>query len=254
MTIALTRAVSPRISECEVTFRERVPIDLRRAAAEHELYERWLEAHGCAIAHVEPGPEFPDGVFVEDLAVVLDEIALLMRPGAPSRRPERETAARALQRYRPLARIEAPACIEGGDVLRIGRTLYVGRSQRTDEAGIEQLQALVGPFGYSVVKVPVEKCLHLKSAVTEVAEGILLLNPEWIHPFSDLETISVDASEPHAANALTIGKTILMSASHPRTRRALERRGLHVETIDLDELEKAEAGVTCCSVIIPDVT
>src|SRR5438132_5319157 len=243
MRIAITRAVSPRIGECELSYVERQPIDAARAAEQHGEYERSLAAHGCTIVRVADAPDMPDAVFVEDAAVVLDDVAIITRPGASSRRGETESVAAVLQRYRPLIRIEPPATLDGGDVLFIDRKLYVGISQRTNEAAVAQLEATPIRF---------QNCLHLKSAVTQIGERTLLLNLDWVDPdqFAGFEIIAVD--EPFGANALRIGETLLYSASYPRTRRRLEGRGFHVDCLDLSELEKAEAGVTCCSLIFSE--
>ncbi len=247
--IAITRSVSPHIAECELTFRDRTPIDYARAVAHHRAYEQALEELGCTIVHAGELPQAPDGVFVEDAAIVLDEIAVITRPGAESRRSETNSIAQVLRQYRPVHFIREPGRIDGGDVLRIDRTLYAGRSQRTDDDGIAQLRAMVTPHGYDVVAVPFRGCLHLKSAATYV--GVLLFNPSFVEArlFGDVEAVAVSASEPDAGNALRIGETILMSSSWPGTRRLLESGGLHVATVDADELEKAESGVTCCSLI-----
>ncbi|HUP49846.1 MAG TPA: dimethylargininase [Thermoanaerobaculia bacterium] len=251
MRIAVTRAVSPRIRDCELTFREREPIDPARAAAQHAVYERWIESHGCRIVRAEEAPEHPDGVFVEDTAVVLDEVAVIMRPGAASRRGETGGIARALQRYRAVRSIEEPATMDGGDLLPIGQTLYAGRSRRTNDRAIAQLREIVTPLGYSVVPVLLRDCLHLKTAVTAIGARALLYNPECVDAgaFEGLELVAVDPLEPGAANVLRIGETLLVSSSHPRTRRLLEERGQRVESLDYDEMEKAEAGVTCCSIV-----
>lgn len=250
MIVALTRDVSPRIAECELTFLERQPIDYARAAAQHAAYERCLAAHGCRVVHIEPAPELPDGVFVEDAAVVLDGLAIITRPGAESRRPETASVARALERYRPLRRIAAPATIDGGDVLRAGRTLYAGRSARTNDDGIEQLRALIAPDGYEVIAVDFRGCLHLKSAVTQIDVHTLLCNPKWIDPLPGFEMIAVDPAEPFAANALRLDDSIVLAAEHVRTRAILERRGYAIEPVATSELLKAEAGVTCCSLMV----
>lgn len=240
MRIALTRAVSPEIGRCELSFIERQPIDASRAAAQHDEYERRLAALGCKVIHAADAPQMPDAVFVEDAAVALDDVAIITRPGAESRRGETESIAEVLQRYRPLRHIEAPATLDGGDVLVIDEDLYVGLSQRSNMAAVQQLNAFPIRF---------QGCLHLKSAVTLIADRTLLLNPEWVDAaqFRGFDIIRVE--EPHGANALRIGEKILYSASYPRTRRLLEKRGFQVEVLDLSELEKAEAGVTCCSVI-----
>jgi dimethylargininase len=241
--VAITRAVSPRIAECELSYIERKPIDFARAAAQHDAYERLLSSHGCEIVHVAAAPDMPDSVFVEDTAVVLDAVAIITRPGAPSRRGETESVAEVLRRYRPLFRITEPATLDGGDVLVIGQRLHIGISQRTNVEAIQQLNAIPVRF---------QGCLHLKSAVTQIDDETLLLNPRWVdaRQFPDSRCIAVDPAEPFASNALRVGDVLLFSASYPRTRGVLESRGYHVEVVDVSELEKAEAGVTCCSIIV----
>jgi dimethylargininase len=238
--IAITRPVSPSIGQCELSYIERQPIDFDRAAVQHEEYERRLAAHGCRVVRIADEPDMPDAVFVEDAAVVLDDFAIITRPGAASRRGEIESMAAALKQYRPLRYIEPPGTLDGGDVLVINGKPHIGLSQRTNEAAVQQLDAIPIRF---------RNCLHLKSAVTQIAERTLLLNPAWVDPsqFPGSEIIAVE--EPFAANALRLDDTLLYSASYPRTRRLLEARGFHVETLDLSELEKAEAGVTCCSLV-----
>jgi dimethylargininase len=250
--IAITRSVSPRIVECELTFRERTPIDYARAVAQHRAYEQALEGLGCTIVHAAELPLAADGVFVEDAAIVLDEIAVVTRPGAESRRYETDSIARILQQYRPVEFIREPGSMDGGDVLCIGRTIHAGRSQRTNDNGIAQFRAIVTPHGYDVVATPFRGCLHLKSAATNI--GVLLFNPKFVEArlFGDVDVVAVHPSEPDAGNALRIGATILMSSSWPRTRELIELRGLRVVPIHADELEKAESGVTCCSVILGD--
>jgi dimethylargininase len=249
VAIALTRALSPRISECELTYLDREPIDYVRAAAQHEAYERLLEKHGCTLVHADPAPEYPDGVFVEDAAIVVDEVAVITRPGAESRRGETDSVAKVLARYRPLLQIEAPATIDGGDVLRAGRKLFVGRGQRTNNEGIAQLRNCLAPFGYEVIATAFRGCLHLKSAATMLDERTLLFNPDWVDAIDGFEMIAVDSAEPFAANVLRLGDLVIAGAEHPRTRTVLERRGYRVEVSATSELMKAEAGVTCCSVV-----
>lgn len=249
MPLAFTRALSPRIAECELTYLDREPIDFARAAAQHEEYQAVLASHGCTIVPIDEAPECPDGVFVEDAVVALDEIAVITRPGAPSRRGETESVARALARYRTLHHIVAPATIDGGDVLRVDRALFVGRSKRTNDEGIAQLRNAIAPFGYSVTAVDFRGCLHLKSAVTQIGERTLLFNPDYVKPFAGFEMVAVDPAEPDAANALRLGDTVIIAAEHVRTSAMLARR-YNVERVTMSELLKAEAGVTCCSVII----
>jgi len=240
--IAITRALSPEIGRCELSYIERQPIDFARAERQHEAYERRLAAHGCRVVHAAPAPQMADAVFVEDAAVVLDDLAIITRPGAESRRFETESIADALKPYRKLKRVEAPATLDGGDVLAINGKLHIGISQRSNEAAVEQLDAIAIRF---------RDCLHLKSAVTQVGERTLLINPGWVdaRQFPGFETVAVDPREPFGANALRIDDVLLYSASYPHTLRRLRSRGFQVETLEVDELEKAEAGVTCCSLI-----
>ncbi len=255
MRIAITREVSPAINSCELTHVERQPIDFERARIQHREYERCLIGLGCRIHQMPADVHLPDSVFVEDTAVVLDEVAVLARPGVESRRRETDAMEQRLQGYRPLCRLHQPATLDGGDVLRVGRTLFVGQSSRTNAAGIAQLQQLVAPWGYSVVPVAVTGCLHLKSAVGEVAPGTVLVNPHWVAAdvFGAYERIEVDDHEPPAANALRIGEAVVYPASCPRTRERLEARGIQVRTVDVSELAKAEGAVTCCCLIIENV-
>jgi dimethylargininase len=251
MPVAVTREISPRIGEGERTHVDRYPIDPGRAAAQHAEYVSCLLELGCEHVSLSPEPDLPDAVFVEDAAVVLDELAVITRPGASSRRPETASVARALASFRSLVRIEDPATLDGGDVLRVDRTLFVGRSSRTDEAACEQLRRATAPFGYRVHPVNIRNCLHLKSAATLVAPGILLVNRDWVDvgAFGDLEIIEVHPREAGAANALLVGETVVHPCVFPRTRESMERRGLEVRPVDVSELAKAEGGVTCCSLI-----
>ena len=263
MRIALTRPVSAGIGRCELTHLDRQPIDLHLARAQHRQYEEALAALGCRVERLPEEPDLPDAVFCEDAAIVLDELAIITRPGAASRRPETHTVARALERYRPLAAIEPPGTLDGGDVLCVGpdassgpdeasgRTLYVGLSQRSNRAAVEQMRALLSPLGYAVRGVPVRGCLHLKSAVTQVADHVLLINRDWVDGdrFDGWDRVDVDPSEPYAANALWLDGTAIVAAAYPRTRERLEARGIPVHAVDLSELAKAEGAVTCCSLV-----
>jgi dimethylargininase len=267
MLVAITRGVSASLASCELTHLARAPIDLDLARAQHARYEDALRRAGCRVVSLPPLDECPDAVFVEDVAIVFDEVAVVTRPGAVSRRPEVESIAKALAPFRPVAAIDAPGTIDGGDVLRLGQRIFVGLSGRSNAAALAQLQAHVSPHGYTVEGVPVAGCLHLKSAVTEVAPGTILVNPAWVDPavFGDVEVIDVDPEEPHAANALLIraesaaarspgpsgpgNHSAIYPASFRRTRRLLEARGIPLDIVDVSELQKAEGAVTCCSVV-----
>lgn len=249
---ALVRPVSSSLAHCQLAHLPRTPIDLDLAREQHRRYVDLLAELGCAIEHLPAAPDLPDAVFVEDAAVVFDELAVVARPGVAARRGETVAVAAALARWRPLARIEAPGTLDGGDVLRVERRVFVGRSGRTDRSGFDQLRALVAPHGYTVEEVAVTGCLHLKSAATEVAPGTLLVERRWIDsaPFAGLELVDVDPAEPFAANALRVGETVVLPEAFPRTRRRLEARGIEVRTVPASELAKAEGGVTCCSIVV----
>lgn len=251
--IALVRRVSERLAQCELMQLERVPIDAARAVRQHEAYVEALASLGARIEWLPALPEHPDGVFVEDTAVVLPELAVITRPGAASRQAEVDSTARVLAQYRPLQRIVAPGTLDGGDVLRLGGTLFVGLSARTNRAGVEQLQAAVSGHGYAVRGLPLQGCLHLKSAVSALGADRVLINPHWLDPeaFADCEIIEVDEAEPAAANVLTVSGTTLVSSRYPRTAARLRAAGVEVRVLEVDELHKAEAGLTCMSLIVP---
>jgi dimethylargininase len=251
MRIAMTRDVSPSMGQCELTYLDRTEIDVTLAQAQHARYERALAELNCVMVRLPAEPDLPDSVFIEDAAVVLDEVGLITRPGAESRRPETRLVAQALRVYRELVFIETPGTIDGGDVLRISKSIYVGSSSRSNPDGIEQMAAALGRFGYQVTPVMVHGCLHLKSAVTQVGQDTLLINRGWVDAqyFPGCRFIDVDPGEPDGANALLVGDSILYSAAHPKTRERLEASGFHLLTVDVSEMEKAEGAVTCCSLI-----
>ncbi|MHB8094560.1 MAG: dimethylarginine dimethylaminohydrolase family protein [Candidatus Aminicenantales bacterium] len=251
MRIAITRQVSPAMPECELTHRERQAIDVDLAIRQHHAYQERLAALGCRLLQLPAEPDLPDSIFVEDTAVLLDEAGIITRPGAASRRPETESIARALAPFRALHTITAPGCLDGGDVLRLGKTLYVGLSSRSNQAAIEQLRTFLDPYGYTVRGLELTGCLHLKSAVTQVAANTLLFNPKWIDPaiFPGWQIIAVDPSEPSAANALLLDETVIHPSAYPATRRRMEARGIPAVPVDVSEVIKAEGGVTCCSLI-----
>jgi dimethylargininase len=251
MLIALTRGVSPTLANCELQELTREPIDIARAIDQHRCYAKVLEELGARVIALPAEPQFPDGVFVEDPALVLDEIALMTRPGAESRRGEGESIAKVLTEFRDLTSIHGPGTLEGGDVMRIGRTLYVGASRRTNFEGIRQLREVATPLGYEVVAVPVRGCLHLKSACCYIGDETILANRNWIDRafLSDFRILDVAAEEPRAANALRVGETLIYPDAFPRTRALLENSGFNVRAIDASELAKAEGGVTCTSIL-----
>jgi len=251
MLVAITRLVSPAINHCELTHLERVPIDVERARLQHHAYEETLSGLGVEVHSLPEEPHLPDSVFVEDTAIVFDECALLSRPGSEARRPEIESIARALAPYRKLFTLQAPATLDGGDVLTVGRTIFVGLSSRSNQSAIAQMQGFLKPYGYTVKSIRVTGCLHLKSAVTQVGTDMLLINPAWVDKlnFSGMKIIEIDPSEQYAANALMVGRTVLYQPVFPRTQARLEAAGITPLLVDESELGKAEGALTCCSLL-----
>ena len=255
MPLAFTRAVSPRLPECALTHLGRQPIDVANATAQHAAYEQALTNAGYDVVRLPDLPDDPDAVFVEDTAILLGEHAIITRSGAPSRAREIYSTAEGLKAYLNVHFLSA-GTLDGGDVLRIENTLYVGQSSRTDAAGTQALEAIVSPLGYWVVPVELDRCLHLKTAVTFAGlddSGVptILINGEWVDPgyFSGVEAIWVSPDEPFSANVVGAGDRLLMAAGSPNTAHLLRERGFRVVELDLSELQKAEAGGTCMSLI-----
>ena len=251
MLTAITRAVSPAIVNCELSFIDRKPINLATAQQQHHAYETLLGKLGARVISLPAEPDLPDSIFVEDPAIVLDELAVILPLGTETRRREAPSLAQALAKFRKLEYISLPGTLEGGDVLRVGRKLFVGLTARSNAEGIRQLAAILAPHHYGVIAVPVTGCLHLKSAVTHLGRNTLLANRAWFDatPLSGHEWIDVDPAEPHAANALALAGTIILPASFPRTRARVQARGFHVTPLDISELQKAESGLTCSSLL-----
>lgn len=252
--VAITHVPSPKMNDAVRTFIERRPIDLERAALQHAEYRRALERAGADVVLLDVNVAHADAVFVEDTAVVLDELAVVTSMGAPSRRDEVRGIELELGRHRTeIARIEPPATLEGGDVLRVGRTLLVGASARTNSAGLSSLAHIAARHGYDVRSVPFSGCLHLKTACTALPDGTMLLNPRWLDA-RDLEGFSVlhvAEDEPDAANVVLVGDRVVMASAHPRTIDLVRGRGFHVDAVDLSEFAKAEGCGTCLSLLVP---
>ena len=263
--VAFTRAVPRSINRCELTHLARTPIDYGRAVAQHAAYEDTLRRLGCEVQRLPAQDDMPDSVFVEDTAVVFDEIAVIARPGAASRRGEVESVKQALAPYRRLAFIQPPGTLDGGDVLVTPRKVFVGISGRTNADGARQLATHIIPYGFVTIPVTVTECLHLKSAVTlaraRVAPGLdlppkggscLVINPYWVDRdlFAGFDLIEVDRKEPMAANVLRVGDRVVCADEHPRTRQRLEAHGIVTATVPASELAKAEGAVTCGSLLV----
>jgi dimethylargininase len=271
MLIAITRQVSPSINRCELTFHAKEPIDITKAIAQHEAYQECLRRLGLRVVSLAAEPDLPDAVFVEDAAIVVDEAAVIPVMGAASRRPETESLARALSVYRPLKFMRPPATLDGGDVMRIGRRIFVGASSRTNAEGISQLRAALAASDYEVTAVDVRQCLHLKSGCSYVGRNLILVNREWVDVkrLTGFDLIDVPRSEPGAANVLliedanddakeaavndvietSVKDVVIVPSVFSQTIALLEARGFKVKAIDVSEFQKAEGGVTCKSII-----
>jgi len=249
---AITRDVNTAMGSCELTFLPRARIDTTLAVQQHENYTSALSSLGCEIVAIPTEEGLADSVFIEDTALVLDEVAVLCRPGAASRRPEVTGVEAALKPYRTLASIQSPGTLDGGDLLCVGKIIYAGLSTRSNQSGINQLRSIVADYGYSVEAVEVSRCLHLTSAVSAVSPESLLINPDWVSrsEFGDCELIDIDRDEPHAANALLVRNSIIYPSSFPRTAEKLVTHGIDLIPVDMSELQKAEGAATCCSLIL----
>ena len=252
VTHALCRAVSPAIADCELSFIGRDPINVAMAHLQHIDYVDLLNKLGAKVIELPAEPSLPDSVFVEDTVLLFDELAVMTRPGAISRRGEVASIEAAFRKYREvIAHIAEPGTIDGGDVLRICKQVFVGLSKRSNQAAIDQLTDILKPYDYTVTAVPMHDCLHLKSAVTALSDDTVLINPEWVDAgyFNDYRQIAIAASEPHAANVVRIHADILMPSNFPETQALVQAAGFTVHTVDVSELQKAEGAVTCCSVL-----
>ena len=251
MLIAVTRNVSSALANCELSFISRQPIDMEKARAQHGAYEELLAKLGAQVISLPEEPDLPDSMFVEDPAIVLDELAVICPLGTETRRKEAQSLAAALEKYRKLAYVKLPGTLEGGDVLRIGKKVFVGLTKRSNPEGIRQLAVILEKHGYDVTAVPVASCLHLKSAVTYLGRNTLLANRAWFDPkrLEGFEWVDVDPAEPHAGNALALGDSVIFPASFPKTRERIEACGFQVVSLDISELQQAESGLTCSSLI-----
>jgi dimethylargininase len=257
-TIALTHLPSARMNDCIRTHAAHEEIDLARASSQHEAYRRALAQAGADVRVLEVNADHPDAVFIEDAAIVLDEIAVITSMGAESRRDEPRAVAAALAPLRRVVHIDAPATIEGGDVVRAGKTLLVGRTARTNDAGIAALRAIIAPYDYAVVAVEVRDCLHLKTACTALPDGALLVNRRWAPELPELrelrgfELVPVAPEEPHAANVVAVEGDAIMSSAYPRTAALVAKHARNVLAVDLSEFAKGDGCATCLSLLVVD--
>jgi dimethylargininase len=252
MLLAITHLPSQRIGHCQLTYIARTAIDYHRALRQHEAYCQILRECGATVRRSEGNSELPDCAFVEDTAIVLDELAVLASMGVASRRAETATIERELARYREVHRVELPGTIEGGDVVQLGRTLLVGRSPRTNEEGIRAFDRIVRRCDYRVIPLLVHDCLHLKTACTALDDQTLLVNPRWLEPkaLAGYRVVEVDETEPRAADVARVNRHLCVSAAYPRTAQKIAALGFEVAAVDLSEFAKAEGGPTCLSILL----
>jgi len=252
--IAITHVPSPQLQQGERTYVGESTVDYALALRQHAGYRDALRTCGARVITLDVNQRLPDCVFVEDTAIVLDEVAVMMSMGAPSRRSEPAGIEPTLRAYREIERVMLPATIDGGDVVRAGHTLFVGRSPRTDAAGVDALRGIVRRLGYTVIGVPVLKCLHLKTACSALADGRLLVNRDWIDvsPLPSPALVDVPAAEPWAGDVLVIGDRVIASEAFPETAALLERRGFGVIPVAVSEFAKVEGGVTCLSLVFEE--
>lgn len=251
MLTAITRRVSPCIRKCELTYLTRRPIDIRRARQQQQAYEQLLSGLGLHVILLPAEQELPDAVFVEDTAVVTDEVAVVTTMGCAARRREVDSISPVLGKYRPVRSINGAGVLEGGDVVQVGRTIFVGISTRTNVNGIAKLSEILTPYGYEVRPVQVKGCLHLSTGCGFIGQNTILANPSWVDlsPFEGFEIINVSPSEPWGANARTLADHVLISAASPQTAARLRERGFRVLSVAISEFEKAEGGLTCLTLI-----
>lgn len=249
--IAITHVPSPNLEGGERTYVGHEAIDARLALRQHEQYRDALRACGCEVLTLDVNSEHPDCVFVEDTAIVLDEVAVMMSMGALSRRPEPAGIEPTLRQFREIVRVSLPGTIDGGDVVRSGRAIYVGASPRTNAAGINSLRDVVRPYGYTVTAIPVLECLHLKTACSALPDGRFLVNADWIDasPLPKGSTLQVPANEPWSGDVLVIDSMIISSDAFPETAQLLGEQGFGVVPVSVSEFAKAEGGVTCLSLV-----
>jgi dimethylargininase len=251
-TLALTHSPSPKMQACERTFVPRLQINYAEAKRQHAAYCDVLRGAGLEVRILHIQPQLPDCTFIEDTAVVLDEVAILASMGTVSRRPEPAAIESVLSESREIEPIHHPATLEGGDVIRIGRTLLVGHSKRTNSEGIVSLSRIADRYGYRVICVPVNGCLHLKTACSALPDGQLLLNPHWIDdaPLEEFSRICIPETEPWGANGISLQSGMIMAAANHLTVDLVRQLGILVQVVDVSEFAKAEGGVTCLSLLL----
>jgi dimethylargininase len=245
---ALVRRPAVSLADGCVSYIERQPVDVELARRQWLAYLDALHEHGWPTLEVEPDDTLPDSVFIEDAVVMFGELALITNPAEPTRHPEIVAATETMRRLGYESAHITRGALDGGDVLKVGQTVFVGLSARTSRAAVEELRELLTPRGWEVIGVPLTKVLHLKSAVTALPDGTVIGYRPLVDDVSLFETF-LDVREEGGAHVVVLDdSTVLMSARAPRTAQLLRDRGLAVVTTDISEFEKLEGCVTCLSV------
>jgi dimethylargininase len=249
--VAFVRGVPASFAQCVTARTPDPPLDPQVAAVQHAQYVAALEQGGYQVITVPVDDDQADSSFIEDTAVVVGARALITRPGHPSRRDEVETVAAALTGRFPLHRVREPATIDGGDVLKMGSSIFVGRSDRTNEEGIRAIAAIAEPLGMSVTEVPVVRVLHLKSGLSALDDQTLLWHRDACDRdvFDGFEVLEIPGNDPEAANVVRLADGgVLVAEHHPETAALIAGRGFSVTTTDVSEFARADGGLTCLSI------
>jgi len=246
---ALVRRPSPRLDSGIVTHIERKPVDVARAVGQWQDYVDALNGCGWSTIEVPPADDCPDSVFVEDTMLAFGDLAIVSRPGAQARRPEIDVMPELLASLgMTVAHIREPGTVDGGDVLKVDDTVYVGSGGRTNAAGIQQMRRLLEPVGARVIAVPVTKVLHLKSAVTALPDGTIIGFEPIVDDPRIFPSFRAMPEESGAHVVVLDAESVLMAADCPQSAALVRSLGYDVVTVDITEFEKLEGCVTCLSV------
>jgi dimethylargininase len=248
---AIVRNIPNSFPQCITAFSGKSPIDVILAQQQHELYCKTLVELGLKLVRIEADNSLPDCCFTEDAAIVTDVLGIISLPGTESRHAEIIEMEKALTSFKKIRHIAAPATIEGGDVLKIGKKLFIGNSARTNDEGIKQVANMVSELGYEVIPVKIRNTLHLKTVCTYLGNNCIIYADGHFDEniFAEYDKIIVPATESYCANTLVVNGKVLIPKGFPLTRSLIEKKGFSVIELDMSEIEKADGALTCLSVI-----
>jgi len=246
---AIVRDVAESYDQCVTTQQESIDVPL--AKTQHQHYCNALKKAGVELIHIDADNRLPDCCFVEDTAIIVDDVAIITNPGARSRREEVAAMEKAISKYRTVHRISPPATIDGGDVLKVGKKIFVGLSQRTTQDSIDQVAQMVKSSNYEVIPVPIHKTLHLKSAVTALSDSYIIMAQGFFDAriFTGYEKIEVPPGEEYAANCLSVNENIFIPRGFPQTKSLIVRAGFSIVELENSEFRKGDGALTCLSVL-----